>query len=126
MTWRVYIIGRVGNGNVDLTDEQYQQAYDKFQRIEKKLLNAGFEVRNPMKYVPRDVASWHEAMNICIPILCQCNSVYLIEDFKRSKGGMLEYNLANDLNKRLITDDVVEEKIRLDNERQLSFTTNNQ
>nr|WP_321409294.1 DUF4406 domain-containing protein [uncultured Carboxylicivirga sp.] len=119
MSWRVYIIGRVGNGSVNLTDEVYKSAFDKFQRIERKLLNAGFEVRNPMKYVPRNIPSWHAAMDICLPILCQCNAVYLIEDFKNSKGGRLEYYLANELNKRLITDEVVEEMVRNSKEKLL-------
>ncbi|WP_289054199.1 DUF4406 domain-containing protein [Carboxylicivirga marina] len=117
MKWRVYIAGKVGNETVSLTDEEHQEAVDKFRRIERELLNAGFETRNPMNFVPKDVVNWQEAMKLCIPELCKCNALYLIHDFKESKGAMMEYTIANKLGFRLITPDVVEEQIRINKDK---------
>lgn len=119
MKWRVYIAGKVGNGSVDLTNAEYNSAFDKFQRVEKMLLNAGFEVRNPMKYVPKDVESWEEAMRITLPILCQCNAIYLIHDWNASRGAQIEYFNANIMRHRLITQEMVDEQIQLNKDKHI-------
>lgn len=119
MKWRVYIAGKIGDGSVNLTNAQYQEAYDKFQRIEKELLNAGFEVRNPMKYVPKDVESWADAMRITLPILCQCNAIFLIRDWHDSRGAQIEYFNANIMRHRLVTQEMVDEQIQLNKDKHI-------
>lgn len=94
---RIYIAGKVSG-------EDYNQTYEKFCRIEKMLEGLGHEAVNPMKLVSKHLNNWGEEMKICISKLMECDSIYLLNDWADSRGAKLEYDLANALGYRLISD----------------------
>ncbi len=99
--YKVYIAGKV-------TGIPYNDAFDKFQKAELMLTKLGLQVINPMRIVPPG-CDWKSAMRLCIASLCQCNAIYLLSDWKESKGACMEYTLADSLCIKLINDAVIEE-----------------
>lgn len=85
----VYIIGKV-------TGMPYKECIKKFKDREAELNRAGYIAINPMRLVPKNTP-WHEAMRICLAAMIQCYGVNPLDDWKDSRGGMLEMHLAQEL-----------------------------
>jgi hypothetical protein len=85
----VYIIGKV-------TGMPYKDCVNKFKEREAELNRAGYIAVNPMRLVPKNTP-WHEAMRICLAAMIQCYGVNPLDDWKDSRGGMLEMHLAQEL-----------------------------
>lgn len=86
----IYIIGKVG----DLSDDRYYEMVRlKFENRKRELEEQGFVVINPTELVQRHT-DWNTAMRICLNALLQCDHVSPLPDYKESRGGMIEYNLA--------------------------------
>ncbi|MDD2633959.1 MAG: DUF4406 domain-containing protein [Bacteroidales bacterium] len=89
----VYVAGLVG----DLTDDTYYyEVLRRFAKRERDLRKLGYSVINPMTLVKRGTA-WHEAMRKCILALCKCTYISPLPDVTKSKGGMIEMQLAEQL-----------------------------
>ncbi|MGQ1890624.1 DUF4406 domain-containing protein [Thermophagus sp. OGC60D27] len=100
---KVYIAGKVSGLN-------YLETYEKFLLAEQKLNRLGFEVVNPMKLVPDPETDWQYAMRKCIKAMVEhCNTIYLLYDWKDSPGARLEYQIANKLGFKLLTDHILHE-----------------
>lgn len=83
---KCYIAGKV-------TGEDPGKVREKFLTAENKLVNAGFEVVNPIKL--NDVnAPWAESMKKCLPALLDCKYILLLDDFKESEGAKIEFLVA--------------------------------
>lgn len=86
----IYIIGKVG----DLSDDRYYEMVKmKFENRSKELKALGYVVVNPMEICERDV-DWNLAMKRCINGLLQCDYISTLNDYKESRGGVIEYDLA--------------------------------
>ncbi|MDD4217472.1 MAG: DUF4406 domain-containing protein [Bacteroidales bacterium] len=89
----VYVAGVVG----DLTDDTYYyEVLRKFAKRERQLRKLGYSVINPMTLVKRGTP-WHEAMKKCIIAMCKCSFISPLPDVTKSKGAMIEMQLAEHL-----------------------------
>ena len=95
MNRKCYIAGKV-------TGLPYDEVFDKFQSAAFGLKLADYDVVNPMEIVPK-TASWDKAMDICIEALSKCDCIYMLPDWKDSKGAMLEFETAMNFNLTIVS-----------------------
>ncbi|MBK6819870.1 MAG: DUF4406 domain-containing protein [Bacteroidetes bacterium] len=88
---RIYIAGKV-------TGLKLAELTFKFGGAEKKLMDEGWEVINPLNIVLDKEISWQGAMKLCLKELINCEAIYMLHDWQESKGAIIEYNLAKVLN----------------------------
>ena len=86
---KIYIIGAVTGYDPD-------EVRDKFATSERRLKEMGLTPVNPVNIVPEGL-NWVAAMKICIAALIECDAVFLLPDWERSKGAMLEVMIARNL-----------------------------
>ncbi len=99
---KVYIAGKISGLN-------HLKTAEKFMRAEQRLTRLGFQVINPMNLVRDPSANWILAMRVCIStMMWECSSIYLLHDWKLSKGATLEYQIANELQFTLVTEDMLQ------------------
>ncbi len=101
--YKIYIAGKV-------TGLPYRETFNKFLAAEELLKSLGQEVINPMRIVPPN-DTWQNAMRLCMASLCKCNAIYLLDDFKESRGAMIEYEIANQLGFKLINQERLQDVI---------------
>jgi len=83
---RIYIAGQV-------TGKDYKTAIKEFDDAEKMLEARGDEVVNPTRYC--DISwSWEKCMRVCLPLLTECDGIYMLRDWKKSRGAKLEHFVA--------------------------------
>lgn len=85
----VYIAGRVTGLPID-------EVRRKFQSAEEEIICKGNIAVNPLRFVP-STASWEVAMRISLSYLLFCDAIYLLPDWRESKGARLEYYTAKQL-----------------------------
>lgn len=85
---QVYIAGKISGLD-------YAETYRKFEDAEKKVPGAT-TVINPCKIVPEH-ADWDTAMDICKSALRKCDAIYLLKDWKESKGAKIEKEIAEEM-----------------------------
>lgn len=83
---KVYISGKI-------TGLDRQVAVGNFARAEKILKSKGYEVVNPTRLCTADM-DWDEAMKICIAELKKCDAIYMLPDWRESKGAIIEVQEA--------------------------------
>lgn len=90
---RVYIAGSVSN-------MPYNEALAKFKEAEDFLYARGDNPVNPTKHC--DVSwSWKKCMQTVIPLLCECDGIYMLKGWKASHGAKLEHFIALKLGIRI-------------------------
>lgn len=77
---KVYIAGKIGG------DPRYKE---KFEEAEKNLLSSGYIVLNPA--VLPEGFEHHQYMHICFAMIDVCDTVYMLRDWKDSKGASAEF-----------------------------------
>ncbi len=87
MTMKIYIAGKI-------TGLPFELYYYKFELIEQKLRELGWEPINPCKLGIPPEAPTLEALKICLPALLQCQAIYMLTDWKSSLGAITEHNTA--------------------------------
>ena len=83
---KIYLSGKISG--LTRSDVEY-----KFNTAEKELQLKGWAVVNPSKLVDEG-ATWSDAMRVCITAMMDCDAIYLLYDWDRSKGAKVEYDLA--------------------------------
>jgi len=58
----------------------------------------GYKVVNPAELSGDTDKPWEHYMRISLKAMLDCNTIYLLEGWRRSRGARIEYNLARDLN----------------------------
>ena len=86
---KVYIAGKV-------TGEDVKSCREKFLQAEYCLKKKGHSVVNPTKLL-QPTTNWHNAMRICIKELVDCDCIYMLEDWRESRGARLEHLVAKEL-----------------------------
>ncbi len=98
---RVYIAGKV-------TGEPLAQCTMKFGQAQKLVEAKGYEAVNPLKLIYDDKdgldreVEWIEAMKICLINLLTCDAIYVLKDWQKSPGAMLEVSIAEKLKIQII------------------------
>lgn len=88
---KVFISGRVSG-------IKYDSAKKAFAKREKKLSRVYGVVVNPIKLCKQDW-SWLRCMAVCLWNLIQCDTVYFMRNYKKSKGCKVEMFVARLFNK---------------------------
>lgn len=91
---KIYISGKI-TGMVD-------EARILFDKAEVKLKEMGFHPINPMNLPDNHDKKWTSYLKVCIKAMCDCDSIYMLENWRMSKGAGLEYFLAKKLNMDII------------------------
>lgn len=88
---KIYIAGKVSG----LTPEQFHKKFDDCAEWVRQNVNFGeeCEVINPTTLCEDDW-SWLKCMDTCIPELRDCDMLFLMPDWKESKGAVCEYYVA--------------------------------
>ena len=78
------------------------QAPELFKKAEAELLEKGFQPVNPMTLNHNHDKSWHSYMKEDVKALCDCDVIYLLSNWKDSKGAIIENQIANYLGLEVI------------------------
>lgn len=84
---KVYIAGAISGHNPDEVDKKFTEAVEF-------LKSKNFAVLNPVKIVNNPHCSSRTAMKVLVPLLLQCDAIYLLRDWKFSEGAQIEASLA--------------------------------
>jgi len=95
---KIYISGQI-------TGLPYNEVKAKFEKAEMELQAKGYYVVSPLKTGIPYHAPWEVHVSIDIVLLISCDSIYLLPDWKYSKGSTLEKNIAELLGKNMIYED---------------------
>jgi hypothetical protein len=89
---RIYISGAISGLD-------YKTAYAKFQNAETALILRGWiDIANPMKckiFKRHDEWAWQ--MGACLMMLLRCDAIYMLRDWRQSKGARIEHAVAVEL-----------------------------
>jgi hypothetical protein len=91
---KIYISGKISG----MEDE----AKVLFDRAEKYLLSKGYEVVNPMKLEHNENTHWHHYMKTDIIALMECDAIYMLTNWTESKGAVVEFYIADNLEFEII------------------------
>ena len=90
---RVFISGRVSGIG-------YKYAKRRFKEAQRLLEETGYIVVNPTKLCRQNWGYWH-CMVVCLFHLLFCRYVYVLSNWKNSRGAKIEVKIAKKLNKIL-------------------------
>lgn len=70
-----------------------------FKNAQNLLIEQGYEVINPVEldHTGHD-QSWESFMKVDLKALINCDSIFMLKNWNKSKGAIVEYHLARDLN----------------------------
>lgn len=70
------------------------EAPKMFANAEKQLQERGFDTVNPMKLNHEHDKSWHSYMKEDVKALCDCDIIFMLPNWKDSKGAIIEHTIA--------------------------------
>ncbi len=92
----MYISGKI-------TGLYLPDAMRMFEDAEKIVSKYGYEPINPITEVPKNFKfDWYEYMKFDIKILMDCEAIFMLSNWKDSKGAIIEHDLAKKLNYKII------------------------
>ncbi len=68
-----------------------------FEIAERKLKEQGFEVVNPMTIEHNHDLTWNSYMRVDLKALLDCDYIFMLSNWKVSRGAKIEHQLALDL-----------------------------
>lgn len=92
---KIYLSGRITGKDIELVKLCFESAETRF-------VSQGHEVVNPLKIEHNHDKSWESYMKADIAELLKCDAIYMIGDWYKSRGAMLELNIANELKLKTI------------------------
>lgn len=108
---KVYIAGKIRG------DKNYKA---KFEEAEAYLKALGHSVMNPA-VLPSSGFRHEEYMKICLAMLETCDAVYMLPDWRKSKGARAEYKFASKKGKAIMfADGVTKDKLRKEQEIEIT------
>lgn len=94
---KVYIAGKITG--------MEEEAKTLFEEAEIVLKGHGLEVVNPMKLPHNHDKSWESYMKETLTAMLSCDTVFMLSNYYKSKGALLEHSLAKDLKMQIIYQD---------------------
>lgn len=94
---KIYISGKI----IGLENNE---AFKRFDEAEKELKAKGFEVVNPMTIEHNHDKSWINYMKTDIKALMDCDAIYMLSNWVKSRGAKIERQLAIDLGMKVYYD----------------------
>lgn len=88
---KIYIAGKI----TGLTPEQFHNKFD-IARLLVKRKHPNAEIIIPTELCD-DSWGWEKCMDVCIDTLWGCDTIYLMPDWKDSKGSFIEKKIAEKL-----------------------------
>lgn len=85
---KVYVCGKI-------TGLSPQEVEQNFVRCATVVWKSGFRPVNPVEIVNNPEANWAEAMGLVVPALLKCQGIYVQQNWKSSKGSIIEIMLAH-------------------------------
>ena len=73
-----------------------------FAKAEKELQSKGHETVNPMALNHNHDKTWHSYMKEDIKALCDCDTIYMLANWRDSKGAIIEMEIANMIGLKVI------------------------
>ncbi len=95
MKKKIYISGKI----TGLTPDQ---AFSLFNNAELYLSEKGYEVINPMTIPHEHDKSWLSYMRNDLKALLDCEAIFMLYNWKDSKGAKVEHDLAQSLGLEII------------------------
>ena len=83
---KIYISGKISGIE--------SEAAQIFERAENELKAKGFNPINPMTLNHDHDKSWHAYMKEDVKALCDCDQIYMLSNWKDSKGAIIEHTIA--------------------------------
>lgn len=83
----IYISGKI-TGIEDTAHQLFQDAEDFLTRVK------GHRVVNPLKLEHNHDKSWHSYLREDIKALCDCDAIYMLDNWTDSKGAIIEPTIA--------------------------------
>ena len=111
MAKKIYLSGKI-SGDPDFKE--------KFALKEKELTEQGHLVFNPALHP--DMFTWEQFMELDLKALGNCDAIYLLEDWKDSRGAKIEYDEAVKLGKEIIFENKLEQNIDVKKESPSDIT----
>lgn len=68
-----------------------------FKDAENHLQSIGYYPINPMELNHNHDKTWHSYMKEGVKALCECEKIYMLKNYKESKGALIELEIANHL-----------------------------
>jgi hypothetical protein len=87
---KVYISGMI----TGLKHDQYRK---KFKEAAEFLSGLGYDTIDPSDLGKPEHHAWVYYMRKAIPQLCECDTIYMLEGWAKSKGASLEHTIASSL-----------------------------
>jgi len=86
---RIYISGAM-TGIADLNKPAFDAEAARLRAL-------GYHVENPAEVQLPAGATWSDYMRADIPLLCQCDTIVMLDGWTASRGAVLEHRIALDL-----------------------------
>lgn len=93
---KIYIAGKISGEPIALCTI-------KFGTIQKEIEHLGHDAVNPLEVCIADEVTWHEAMRKDIKALMDCDALFALKDYNKSRGAMLEIHIARELEMPIFT-----------------------
>ena len=89
---KIYISGQISG-------IEPEDAISTFNKMEKTLRAQGYSVANPTRLGIEDVSGrgWDYYMKEGIKLLMDCDGIYMLQSWTKSRGARIEWKLAYDL-----------------------------
>lgn len=95
---KIYISGQI-------TGLELEEAKAKFNRAETMLQEKGYHPVNPMRLNPHEEnKTWKEYMLDDLDALFDCEAIYLLDNWRESKGARIEYQIAREMEMQILTE----------------------
>lgn len=92
---KVFISGKITGEPIEECFYKFGEAWEYLSGLEKEYQI--IEIVNPLRLIGIHFGISHkEAMEICLKELKTCSHIYMLKDWKESKGAMMEHQFALD------------------------------
>lgn len=95
---KIYISGRITGMDVQEWSKKFNDAQEIIERL-------GHEAVNPGKIDPgKQDPTWHDYMKADIKQLVDCEAIWMLDNYKGSKGASVELDIAKALDMLIINE----------------------